>query len=162
VLVCATHLRRSVRWAASPACQLESAATLAASVVQPRLSRQAATSSSVLHWLTCLRCRPRSARLIESRRTLAMLSISCWRARAASLAAAALLFLVSPGHAQDWDSDGHGPPPTWHVDLAIHNTGLSIGNSTTFTGLRLNWRDYRLDRIHGINVTLWKPGDHVG
>jgi hypothetical protein len=83
-------------------------------------------------------------------------------ARTPSLALAALLFLVSAASAQDWDSDGHGPPPTWHVNFAIHNTGLSIGNSTTFTGLRLNWRDYRLDRIHGINVTLWKPGDHVG
>ena len=83
-------------------------------------------------------------------------------ARTPSLALAALLAIVSAGHAQDWDSDGHRPPPTWHVNLAIHNAGLSIGNSTTFTGLRLNWRDYRLDRIHGINITLWRPGDHVG
>src|SRR5258708_6014215 len=83
-------------------------------------------------------------------------------ARTPSLALVALLVIASAGHAQDWDSNGHGPPPTWHVNLAIHNTGLSIGNSMTFTGLRLNWRDYRLDRIHGLHVTLWGPGDHVG
>ena len=49
-------------------------------------------------------------------------------ARTPSLALAALLAIVSAGHAQDWDSDGHRPPPTWHVNLAIHNAGLSIGN----------------------------------
>src|SRR5258708_17506673 len=82
--------------------------------------------------------------------------------RTPSLALVALVVIASAGHAQDWDSNGHGPPPTWHVNLAIHNTGLSIGNSMTFTGLRLNWRDYRLDRIHGLNRTLWRPGQHVG
>ena len=82
--------------------------------------------------------------------------------RTPSLALAALLLLGSAAFAQDWDSDRHGPPPTWHVNLAIHNTGLSIGNSTTFTGLRLNWRDFRLEHIHGLNITLWRPGDHVG
>src|SRR5260370_28524907 len=83
-------------------------------------------------------------------------------ARTPSLALVALLVIASAGHAQDWDSNGHGPPLTWHVNLAIHNTGLSIGNSMTCTGLRLNGRDYRLDRIQGLNVTLWRPGDHVG
>src|SRR5258708_39941415 len=83
-------------------------------------------------------------------------------ARTPSLALVALLVIASAGHAQDWDSNGHGPPPTWHVNLAIHNTGLSIGNSMTFTGRRLNWRDYRRDRIHCHKRTLCRPSDRRG
>ena len=35
--------------------------------------------------------------------------------------------------------------------------GISFGNSKRFTGLRFNFRDSRVEKITGINVTLWQP-----
>lgn len=40
------------------------------------------------------------------------------------------------------------PAKTW---------GISIGNSKEFSGLRFNFRDSRVRKITGINVTLWQP-----
>ena len=40
------------------------------------------------------------------------------------------------------------PSKTW---------GLSFGNSKEFSGLRFNFRDSRVRRIRGVNVTLWQP-----
>ena len=40
------------------------------------------------------------------------------------------------------------PAKTW---------GLSFGNSKEFTGLRFNFRDSRVSRVTGVNVTLWLP-----
>lgn len=34
---------------------------------------------------------------------------------------------------------------------------ISIGNYSRMDGLRLNFRDRRLDRVRGINVTIWQP-----
>ena len=55
-----------------------------------------------------------------------------------------------------------GVGPVWggSVDLAVDNVGLSIGNSKHFTGLRINFSDERVERVNGINLTLWKPGDN--
>lgn len=41
------------------------------------------------------------------------------------------------------------------LDIPSHNFGISFGNSQNFTGLRFNYRDHHVDRITGINVTLW-------
>ena len=35
--------------------------------------------------------------------------------------------------------------------------GISIGNSQRFAGIRLNYRDSRVEKISGINITLWQP-----
>lgn len=43
------------------------------------------------------------------------------------------------------------------LDLTINDVGISIGDSRAVTGLRINWRDTRLERVNGLNLTLWKP-----
>ena len=43
------------------------------------------------------------------------------------------------------------------LDLTIKHTGLSIGDSRFVRGIRLNFRDSRLDRLDGINATIWMP-----
>lgn len=45
------------------------------------------------------------------------------------------------------------------LDLGVRNTGLSIGNSQNWTGIRFNYRDYDVDQITGINVSIWRPED---
>jgi len=37
--------------------------------------------------------------------------------------------------------------------------GLGFGNTRRFTGIRFNFRDSRVQRVTGINVTLWQPYD---
>ena len=44
------------------------------------------------------------------------------------------------------------------LDIAPGGYGLSIGNSKRINGLRLNARDAGVERVTGINVTLWKAG----
>jgi hypothetical protein len=75
-----------------------------------------------------------------------------WRRRGAQRAAvwitgvlAAILATATPGTAQS------------SLDLTVHGVGLSIGDSRRLTGLRLNFRDRALQRVDGINATLWKP-----
>ena len=43
------------------------------------------------------------------------------------------------------------------LDIPSKKWGLSLGNSREFTGLRFNFRDSRVRRITGINVTQWQP-----
>jgi hypothetical protein len=43
------------------------------------------------------------------------------------------------------------------LDLMINNTGLSIGDSRIVRGIRLNFRDDRMERVTGINATIWTP-----
>ena len=45
------------------------------------------------------------------------------------------------------------------LDLMVNNTGLSIGDSRFVRGIRLNFRDRNLDRVDGINATIWYPFD---
>ena len=45
------------------------------------------------------------------------------------------------------------------LDLTINNTGLSIGDSRFVRGVRLNFRDRNMDRVEGINATIWYPHD---
>ena len=35
--------------------------------------------------------------------------------------------------------------------------GIGFGNSRRFTGIRFNFRDSRVERVTGINVTIWQP-----
>jgi hypothetical protein len=43
------------------------------------------------------------------------------------------------------------------LDLMVHNTGLSIGDSRLVHGVRLNFRDDRMQRVVGVNATIWSP-----
>jgi len=43
------------------------------------------------------------------------------------------------------------------LDLTIHHTGLSIGDSRFVRGIRLNFRDRNLELVEGINATIWTP-----
>lgn len=45
------------------------------------------------------------------------------------------------------------------LDLMVDNTGLSIGDSRIVRGLRLNFRDRNMERVVGINATIWYPYD---
>ncbi len=43
------------------------------------------------------------------------------------------------------------------LDLTVNQTGLSIGDSRFVRGVRLNFRDRRMERVIGVNATLWSP-----
>ena len=43
------------------------------------------------------------------------------------------------------------------LDIPSERWGLSFGNSKEFTGLRFNFRDSRVRRVTGVNVTFWMP-----
>lgn len=46
------------------------------------------------------------------------------------------------------------------LDLAINNYGISLGNSRQFNGLRINFRDRHVERVNGINLTLWRAKEN--
>jgi hypothetical protein len=46
------------------------------------------------------------------------------------------------------------------LDIPVKGYGISFGNSKKFAGLRFNFRDKRVDRIDGLNVTLWKADEN--
>ena len=43
------------------------------------------------------------------------------------------------------------------IDLTIHDVGIAIGDKPRMTGLRINYRDRRLEQITGVNATIWSP-----
>ncbi|RME54691.1 MAG: hypothetical protein D6795_03935 [Deltaproteobacteria bacterium] len=43
------------------------------------------------------------------------------------------------------------------LELTIGNVGLGLGDAKRIVGVRINYRDCALQRVDGINVTLWKP-----
>jgi hypothetical protein len=45
------------------------------------------------------------------------------------------------------------------LDLTVDGVGISVGDSRRVTGLRLNFRDRYLEKVDGINITLWSPYD---
>jgi hypothetical protein len=56
-----------------------------------------------------------------------------------------------------WIACGAMSAPGQSLNIPAKTWGLSFGNSKEFTGLRFNFRDSRVRRISGINVTLWQP-----
>jgi hypothetical protein len=62
--------------------------------------------------------------------------------------------LSTPLAAQDSSAAGH-----FHVGLTVHDYGISVGNAPRVNGLRINVQDAELERVNGVNLTLWKPGD---
>jgi hypothetical protein len=63
---------------------------------------------------------------------------------------AAFILLVAPIAASAQDERRS-------VDLTIGGTGITIGDSRRARGLRLNYRDGRLEQATGINATIWMP-----
>jgi len=51
------------------------------------------------------------------------------------------------------------PLPGQGIDLTVDHVGLAIGDVPRVIGLRLNYRDRRLERVDGVNVTIWSPYD---
>ena len=43
------------------------------------------------------------------------------------------------------------------LDLTVNHVGIAIGDVPRVTGLRLNFRDRSLERVNGMNVTIWSP-----
>jgi len=43
------------------------------------------------------------------------------------------------------------------LDLTINNTGIAIGDKPRVNGLRINFRDRKLDHVNGANITVWSP-----
>ena len=43
------------------------------------------------------------------------------------------------------------------LDIAPGGYGLSIGNSRRITGIRVNLVDHQVERVTGLNLTLWTP-----
>jgi len=46
------------------------------------------------------------------------------------------------------------------LDITVRGVGLSIGNSRTANGLRLNFVDRDVRSVNGVNITFWKPDDN--
>jgi hypothetical protein len=51
-------------------------------------------------------------------------------------------------------------PLTAQIDLTVDHVGIAIGDVPRVIGLRLNYRDRRLERVDGINATIWSPYEH--
>lgn len=43
------------------------------------------------------------------------------------------------------------------VKIAVGDVGIGIGDVPRIDGLRLNFRDRHLDRVRGLNLTIWTP-----
>ena len=65
-----------------------------------------------------------------------------------------------PSAAQDVGEADRGGGAS--LDLGVGGVGVSFGDAPRWTGLRFNWRDSYIERIDGVNVTLWRPGREVG
>ena len=68
-----------------------------------------------------------------------------------ALVAGSVLFLFMFG------ASGAGRLAAQGLNVPAKTWGVSFGNSKTFTGLRFNFRDSRVKRITGVNVTFWRP-----
>src|SRR6266851_3636296 len=49
------------------------------------------------------------------------------------------------------------PPGHFHVGLTINDWGVSLGNAPRVNGIRVNVEDAGLERVNGVNITVWKP-----
>ena len=43
------------------------------------------------------------------------------------------------------------------LDLGYRGWGISIGNAKRVTGVRINGVDRHVERVNGLNLTLWNP-----
>jgi hypothetical protein len=45
------------------------------------------------------------------------------------------------------------------LDVAVAGYGLSLGDSSRLTGIRINVMDRRVERVNGLNLALWNPSE---
>jgi len=99
--------------------------------------------------------------------------VSAFAARRLSLLALSCLFVAPVPSGGPFRAVAQEPPPGEaasegdrvggaSLDLGVSGVGVSFGGAPRWTGLRFNWRDRYLERINGLNVTLWNPGRDVG
>lgn len=69
------------------------------------------------------------------------------------IASLALLVLALPLAAQTDSTPARG------ILIGANDVGLGIGDVPRVTGVRLNFRDRDLERVVGLNATLWSPKD---
>jgi hypothetical protein len=43
------------------------------------------------------------------------------------------------------------------LDLTVNHVGVGIGDVPRVIGLRLNYRDRAMQRVDGVNATIWTP-----
>ena len=46
-------------------------------------------------------------------------------------------------------------PLAAQLDLTVDHKGIAIGDVPRVTGLRINYRDRHLERVDGVNATIW-------
>lgn len=63
------------------------------------------------------------------------------------------LFLALPGALRAQPS---------YLDLTVNDVGIAIGDAPRVTGLRINFRDRHLERVNGVNITVWTPYEATG
>lgn len=80
---------------------------------------------------------------------------------AAALAAAPRVMPAQDTTAAPPDTSSPGRSGHFHIGLTVHDYGISLGNAPRVTGIRINVQDAGLERVNGINVTLWKPRDPI-
>lgn len=73
-----------------------------------------------------------------------------------ALSIAALLAAGAPSGDEPPEAAEERP---WSLDLTIDDFGIGIGNSRHVDGLRLNFRDTAPFTVHGVNATVWTPGE---
>ena len=49
------------------------------------------------------------------------------------------------------------PASAGSIDLPVRGAGISLGNSTRFSGFRFNAVDQDVEELNGLGLTLWKP-----
>ena len=49
------------------------------------------------------------------------------------------------------------PAQPSYLDLTVNDVGVAIGDAPRVTGLRINFRDRYLERVNGVNITVWTP-----
>jgi hypothetical protein len=69
-----------------------------------------------------------------------------------------LLLVCVPAFAAAGDGNGGGPS----LNLTIHDTGLAFGHAPRVNGVRVNFQDRYLERVNGLNLTLWSPSGPGG
>src|ERR1041385_9155437 len=90
------------------------------------------------------------------------------RARLAALTPLVPLILAHPlalaaqePEPDDRETTADTTPGHGLLNLGIHGTGISFGNSARWTGFRINFRDRGVQRIDGVNLTIWKAATNA-
>jgi hypothetical protein len=54
------------------------------------------------------------------------------------------------------------PAQPSYLDPTVDDVGIAIGDAPRVTGLRINFRDRYLERVNGVNITVWTPYETTG